>query len=313
MKTIGNIVVLGAGKMGSGIAQFFATKGHHVQLIYVHDDKTRWNPQQAMRDNLEILCRNDIVAEEEIPAILSRIRYLDRLEEAEQAELVIECIVEDLAVKQEYFRRMDAFFPEDVVLASNTSAISITEIGARSVHRERIIGTHFWDPPYLIPLVEIIRTEFVSAQTVERVRALMNTAGKRPVVVEKDVPGFLANRMQHALLREALSIVQNGIASPEDVDDSIRYGFGMRLGITAPVELIDRGGLDLTYNIHKYLFPHLEDAKEPLPTLTDHIEQGHLGFKTGEGFFHWNPQKIEQSNRDYLTGLIRVAKALGRV
>ena len=131
----------------------------------------------------------------------------------------------------------------------------MTEIAGKAVHKERIIGTHFWNPAYLVPLVEVIRTKYVSEETVAAVFQLMEEAGKKPVLVKKDVPGFLANRMQHALFREAISIVENGIAEAGDVDDAIKYGFGMRLGVSGPMEVIDRGGLDLTYSIHKYLFP----------------------------------------------------------
>jgi len=311
-KKLKNIAVLGAGKMGSGIAQFFATKGYDVKVIYVHDDKAVGNGK-SIPTNLQFLCDNGVIKADEIPAIISRISFVDTIQEAADADIVFECIVENLAIKQEYFRQLDEFYSPDVILASNTSAISITEIAALSKHKERILGAHFWDPPYIIPLVEVIKTDYVSLGAVTRVYDLMNATGKKPVLVEKDVPGFLANRMQHALFREALSIVQNGIASAEDVDISIKYGFGMRLGISAPIEVMDRGGLDLTYSIHNYLFPHIESTTEPLPILTQKMQEDKLGFKSGEGLMKWSEEDIKRSYENLLGGLIKVASALDRL
>lgn len=308
------IAVLGAGKMGLGITQLFATKGYDVKVIYVFDDKKRGNALDILKTNLGVLCENDVIKEKDISEILSHISFTESLEEAaEFADIIFECILENLEVKQEYFAKLDKLCPLETILASNTSAISITEIAEKAEHKERIIGTHYWNPAYLIPLVEVIKTKYVSDQAVEATYNLLAAAGKKPVIVKKDVPGFLANRMQHALFREALSIVENGIADPKDVDDAIKYGFGMRLGISAPMEVMDMGGLDLTYSIHNYLFPYLEDSREPLKYLTDKVNNGELGFKTGKGLQEWDKDKIEQTQKNLTEGVIKVAKALERL
>lgn len=308
------IAVLGAGVMGTGIAQAFATKGHETMIIYVYDDKKRAKPLETMQRNLEILCQNDVLTEDEIPEILSRVCFTESLEEAAQfADIIFECVVEKLEVKQEYFRNLDRICPPSTILATNTSCISVTEIAEKSIHKERIVGTHFWNPAYLVPLVEVIKTEYVSQDIVNQTYELLEEAGKMPVIVQKDVPGFLANRMQHALFREAISIVENGIASAEDVDKSIKYGFGMRLGVRAPMEVIDAGGTDLTYNIHSYLFPHIENSTQPSPLLVQKLEEGKLGFKSGEGFQKWTPQQIAESQAKLNEGLIKVMKALDRI
>lgn len=308
------IAVLGAGVMGTGIAQAFATKGHEAMIIYVYDDKKRAKPLETMQRNLEILCQNDVLTEDEIPEILSRVCFTESLEEAAQfADIIFECVVEKLEVKQEYFRNLDRICPPSTILATNTSCISVTEIAEKSIHKERIVGTHFWNPAYLVPLVEVIKTEYVSQDIVNQTYELLEEAGKMPVIVQKDVPGFLANRMQHALFREAISIVENGIASAEDVDKSIKYGFGMRLGVRAPMEVIDAGGTDLTYNIHSYLFPHIENSTQPSPLLVQKLEEGKLGFKSGEGFQKWTPQQIAESQAKLNEGLIKVMKALDRI
>ena len=309
-----NVAVLGAGKMGLGIAQLFATSGSQVKVIYVYDDKVRCDAREVIRGNLALLVKNDVLTQEEADAALTRIDFVDTIEEtADFADIVFEGIIENLAIKQDYFAKMDQIFPESVILATNTSAISVTEIAEKSEHKERIIGTHYWNPAYLMPLVEVIRTKYVSDEVVQETCNILKDAGKKPCVVKKDVPGFLANRMQHALFREALSIVENDIADPQDVDDAIRYGFGMRLGICPPIECMDMGGVDLTCSIHEYLFPHIENSTKPSRLLTENMEKGNLGFKTGKGIMEWPAEKVENANTELVESLIKVEKALGRL
>ena len=314
MPDIKNIAILGAGTMGVGIAQMFATAGHEVMLIYVYDDKVRSRPVETMTDNLNILVSEGVIKQDDFAPIISRVRFTESLEEAASfADVIIECIVENLAVKQDYFQKLDALCPASTILTTNTSAISVTEIAEKSVHKERIIGTHFWNPAYLIPLVEVINTKYAEPAVLDEMCNILRAANKMPVVVKKDVPGFLANRMQHALFREAISIVENGIADAADVDNAIKYGFGMRLGVSGPMEVIDRGGTDLTYSIHKYLFPHIESSTEPSKMLTDLKDSGKLGFKSGEGFQTWSEEDIKTSGENLTKGLIAVIRSLGRL
>lgn len=307
------IAVLGAGTMGVGIAQLFASAGHQVMLVYVYDDKVRSRPVETMMGNLHILRDEGVISQAEIQETLARVSFTESLEEAaEFAQVIIECIVENLAVKQDYFQKLDALCPPSTILTTNTSAISVTQIAEKAQHKERIIGTHFWNPAFLIPLVEVINTEYADPAILEEMCSIFHGAGKMPVVVKKDVPGFLANRMQHALFREAISIVEHGIADAADVDNAIKYGFGMRLGVSGPMEVIDRGGTDLTYSIHKYLFPHIESTTEPSKMMTELMESGKLGFKSGEGFQTWTPEEVKASNENLTKGLIAVIRALDR-
>lgn len=309
-----NIGVIGGGKMGVGIAQLFATKGCPVTVIYVGNDKERNDSAKNMRANLMFLAENGVVNVGDIDTILSRVSYTEDFQAVASVDIVFECVVENLSVKQELFQKLDGICGLDTILASNTSAISITEIASKSAHKERIIGTHYWNPPYLIPLVEVIRTEQVSDKVVKRTFEILNGAGKHPVLVQKDVPGFLANRLQHALFREAISIVENGIASPKDVDEAIKYGFGMRVGISAPFEVMDMCGLDLTKSIHSYLFPHIEDTHEAQPLLKQNISEGRLGFKSqGRGFVDWTQEEMDEAVKNLNVQLIQVAKALNRL
>lgn len=310
-KDIKNIAILGAGTMGAGIGQLFAMKGFSVLLIYTCEADKNSDPLGRIKNSLEILKDNEVVASEEIPKIIKRIRITESVEEAaEFADIIFECIIEDLQIKQHYFSELDRLCPAETILASNTSAISITQIAEKAVRKERIIGTHFWNPPYLIPLVEVIKTVYVSEGVVQDTCRILEEAGKKPVVVNKDVPGFLANRMQHALFREALYIIEQGIAEPESVDDAIKYGFGMRMGIMAPVTVMDMGGLDLTFSIHNYLFKDLNNSAEPSPLLVKKIKEGKLGFKTGEGLRHWTQEEIDSEKKNLTEKLIKVVNVL---
>jgi 3-hydroxybutyryl-CoA dehydrogenase len=310
-----NIGILGGGKMGVGIAQLFAMKGHNVKVVYVGNDIERGDSAKNMKVNLTFLAENDAICTNEIEEIMNRVSYTEHIEDlSDFASIIFECVIEKLEIKQEYFSKLDAICPIETILASNTSAISITQIAEKSTNKERIIGTHFWNPPYLIPLVEVIKTEYVSEFTVERTFEVLEQAGKKPVLVKKDVPGFLANRLQHALFREAISIVEQGIAMPKDVDEAIKYGFGMRLGISAPFEVMDMGGLDLTYNIHSYLFPHIEDTHEAQDLIKHNLTSGRLGFKSeGHGIQDWTDEEMKLANKNLNEKLIKVAKALDRM
>ena len=174
------------------------------------------------------------------------------------------------------------------------------------MHKERIVGTHFWNPPYLIPLVEVVRTADVSDDVVQRTMAILRRVGKHPIDCKKDVPGFVANRLQHALWREAISIVEHGIADAATVDESIRFGPGLRLPILAPMENADMVGLDLTLAIHDYILPHLEASGEPSPLLRERVAAGDLGFKTGRGFQSWSAEEAAASRARLVRYLVHV-------
>jgi 3-hydroxybutyryl-CoA dehydrogenase len=221
------------------------------------------------------------------------------------ADFVVECVFEELALKQEVFEQLDGLCPPETVLCTNTSVMSITEIAAKAKRKERIVGTHFWNPPYLIPLVEVVRTADVAEVVVERTIDLLRRAGKHPIDCRKDVPGFVANRLQHALWREAISIVEHGIADAATVDESIRFGPGLRLPVLAPMENADMVGLDLTLAIHDYILPHLESSGAPSPLLRERVAAGDLGFKTGRGFQDWSPEDADASRRRLVEYLVR--------
>jgi 3-hydroxybutyryl-CoA dehydrogenase len=303
-----NIAVIGAGLMGHGIAQIFAVHGHSVTLMDLQEELLS-KAIDAVRSNLGLMAQNGIGSRDEIEPAIQRIKTTTNLAEAAAgAHCVIEAVLEKLELKQKVFQDLDSLCPPDTILASNTSVISITEIGQNASRRGRVVGTHFWNPPYLIPLVEVVRGAETDTDTIERTYELLVRVGKHPVRVQKDVPGFVGNRLQHALWREALSIVENGIADAATVDECIKYGFGLRLPHLGPLENVDMVGTELTLAVHDYILKHLERSPDPSPLLKKMIEEGKLGFKSGEGYQKWSPDEAQKSRDQLVEYLLKVTK-----
>ena len=307
------VAVVGAGMMGVGIAQIFALAGHDVTVQDLYPEALERAPG-AVRANLTFLAENGLGSADQVEPAVARVTTMSDLREAAAgADVVVECVFEDLALKQGVFEQLDDVCPPETILCTNTSVMSITEIAAKATRKERIVGTHFWNPPYLIPLVEVVRTADVADEVVTKTMELLRRVGKHPIDCKKDVPGFVANRLQHALWREAISIVEHGIADAATVDESIRFGPGLRLPILGPMENADMVGLDLILSIHDYIFPHLEASSEPSPILRERAEAGELGFKTGRGFQEWTPETAEASRKRLVAYLVHVLSDPDRV
>jgi 3-hydroxybutyryl-CoA dehydrogenase len=284
------IAIVGGGLMGHGIAQVFACAGHPVRVQDPSADVLA-TLDERIRRNLRELGLDETAA--------GRVSGHARLEAVvADAEIIIEAGPENLAIKQELFAAIEAAAPVGSVLASNTSVIPITQIMARLHHPARALGTHWWNPPYLVPLVEVIRTPATSPAAVATMTTLLKAVGKTPVTVEKDVPGFVGNRLQHALWREAMSLVEHGVCDAETVDTVVKSSFGRRLAVLGPLENADLVGTDLTLAIHETVLPDLDRTPGPLPVLRQLVADGKLGMKAGEGFRRWTPeQQVELRKR----------------
>ncbi len=299
-----NIAIIGAGMMGHGIAQIFASRGHWVSLLDVSDEILA-EALENIRANLTLLAQSGIGRAQDIEPTLERVSVTRDLKEAASgAQFVIEAVSEELDLKQRLFQELDAICSAETILTTNTSVISITEIAVKATRRDRIVGTHFWNPPYLVPLVEVIKGKETSPKVVDLTADLLRSVGKHPVKVKRDVPGFVGNRLQHALWREAISIVEQGIADPATVDEVVKKGFGIRLPVLGPLENADMVGLDLTLQIHDYILKHIERSTQPSPLLKQKVEEEELGFKTGQGFQKWTPDTMERCRRRLLEHLI---------
>ena len=312
LEDIKRVAVIGSGMMGTGCAMVFARAGYPVAMYDVVPealDRVKAN----MQGDLTFLAERGLGKLEDVEATVARVSTtLDMQEAVADADYVLEAALEDMALKQDIFQKLDKLCRPDTILASNTSVMSPTDIASRAERRERIIGTHWWNPPFLIPLVEVVQTEQAADWVIETTMDLHRSIGKRPVHAKKDVPGFIANRLQHALWREAISIVEHGIADAATVDESIKYGPGLRLPVLAPLENSDMVGLDLVLSIHDYVLKHLEDSHEPSPLLRQKVENGELGFKSGgTGFRQWTPEEqtaLRARLLDYLTKAVRDMK-----
>jgi 3-hydroxybutyryl-CoA dehydrogenase len=274
------IAVIGAGLMGHGIAQVFALAGHEVTIT---------DSAAASRDNAKarILANlKDLGAD---PSAVERVHpFADLAVTVRDADYVVEAVLEDLSLKQQLFVEIEKYVRPGTILASNTSVIPITRIMEGLRDRSRALGTHWWNPPYLVPLVEVIGTQWTSPKAIDWTIALHEAAGKMPVRVRKDVPGFVGNRLQHALWREAIALVEHGICDAETVDTVIKASFGRRLAVLGPLENADLVGTDLTLAIHRTVLPAIEHRAGPSPYLEALVANGKLGFKSGEGFRKWN-------------------------
>jgi 3-hydroxybutyryl-CoA dehydrogenase len=277
------IAVIGSGLMGHGIAQVFALHGHDVAI---HDAVPA--ALASVKTRIETNLRD---LGEDVSAV-ERITPHDKLADAvRDADFIVEAALEDLPVKQALFADVETAARPDAILASNTSVIPITAIMQGLRHRERALGTHWWNPPYLVPLVEVIGTEWTSREAIDFTMNLHVAVGKTPVHVKKDVPGFVGNRLQHALWREAISLVEHGICDAETVDTVIKASFGRRLAVLGPLENADLVGTDLTLAIHKTVLPAIESRPTPSPYLEALVSRGKLGMKSGQGFRAWTPEQ----------------------
>jgi len=277
------IAVIGAGLMGHGIAQVFALAGHDV-AIYDSIASSLDSVKARILTNLKELGDDQGAMERVTPVA-------DLAQAVREADYAVEAVLEDLPLKQKLFTEIEKYVRADTILASNTSVIPITRIMEGLKQRDRALGTHWWNPPYLVPLVEVIETQWTSPQAVNFTMKLHADAGKTPAHVKKDVPGFIGNRLQHALWREAIALVENGICDAETVDNVIKSAFGLRLAVLGPLENADMVGTDLTLAIHKTVLPDIDSRPCPSPYLENLVREKRLGFKSGEGFRKWSPEQ----------------------
>lgn len=286
-------VVIGTGMMGPGIALTLALGGLEVTLASRNADGAARGMQMAERQ-AEVLRSNGLISDEAAHAGLSRIKSGTDLDELVRGvDLVIESAPENMLFKQELFARLDAATRPNCVLASNTSGLSITAVASRCRHPERVLTAHFWNPPHLMPLVEIVKGERTSDQVAEALRGMLLQCGKVPVVIQKDRPGQLGNRLQMALVREAAYIVQEGIASVEDVDLAAKMGFGLRLPVYGIFEHQDAVGLDMGLHILDYVAQDLYNQPNAPEEYRGHVERGELGAKSGRGFYDWSRKSLD--------------------
>ena len=285
------VVVIGGGTMGSGIALVFAADGWAVNIVDPSAE-TRAKLPAYLQDSLQRMGARGDAGKIQIFAALTDIAWND-------VEIVCESASEDLVVKQKIFAELESLAPAGASLTSNSSSLLISDIGRGLKTQARMLGMHFLMPAQFVPLVEVIGSEHTRPELLESICTMLRTLGKRPVRINKDLVGFLVNRIQAALMREALSLVDKGVASAEDVDAAVRYGFGFRYAACGPIVQKEHSGWDISCTLYRSVFPTLCNDDKPSATLEKMLAAGHYGMKTGEGFMRWDAAKIAHEKARY--------------
>ena len=290
-KTRRHAAVIGGGNMGADVAITFAAGGWHAHVVEL---------SQATRKKLPAYYASGL-KQIGVTGALQRFTTHAALEDVpwSRVEIVIECIPERLELKRKLFKELERFARKDATLASNSSSFPISEIAKGLKTRSRMLGLHYFLPAHLVPLVEVVRSNKTKRGLPEKVGELMRSLGKVPVQVRKDIPGFLANRMQHALSREAFALLDAGIASAEDIDAAVRFGFGFRFLAAGPCLQRDHAGIEVHTAAAATMYPDLCNSGRPAKALRGKVGRGDLGMKTGKGFFEWNAASIKREKARY--------------
>ena len=287
IEDIKRVGIVGAGTMGAGAAQIFAQFGYTVMLY----NRSQEGMQRAVERLQSKVAANPAPIETETDATRAKIYTTHDLTELAQVDLISESIAENLEVKQDIFQKLDEICDANTILTTNTSGLSISQIATAVSRPERFAGVHFFNPPEIVPAVEVIKGAETSDPTCEVLIDLLKLMQKQPILVQKDVPGFVASRLQFAVVREALHLVEQGIASPADIDAVMKHGLGLRWALLGPLEIADLGGLDIFNTVGSYVAKSMSNATDSPKVLQDLVAEGKLGAKTGSGFYDYPPGK----------------------
>lgn len=309
MMNIQNIVIAGAGTMGYSMAQIFARYNYQV-TIYDLSDKALDNARKRIDENMETLVEEKELTEKQKKQYLQNLSYTTEKKCFEDCDIVIESIIEKLEIKQNFYQEISRIVKEDAILATNTSGLSINAIADGIYKPERFIGMHWFNPSHLILLIEIIRGDYTHDDVAQAIYDLSLAIDKKPVIVNQDVPGFVANRIQFAVLREALDLVEKGVVSKEGMDDVMKYGLGFRYACLGPLEVADFGGLDTFHHISEYLMKDLCNNPEVPVLLDECYKKGHYGVKTQEGFYNYHNGKDLSATEQRDEKLLKLFNAL---
>lgn len=293
---IKKIVVAGAGTMGSSMAQIFARYRYEVTL-YNHRQATLDKAKERITENVKTLVETKELKEEEAQSLLASLSYTIDTDCFKDCDLVVENLAEVLDIKSAFYAQISELVRPDTIVATNTSGLSINKLGSFVKDPSRFLGMHWFNPPHLVPLIEIIKGDTTTDDAAQTIYDLSLAVGKKPVIVQKDVPGFAGNRIQFAILREALDMVEKGIISPEGIDAVMKYGLGFRYACLGPLEVADFGGLDTFYHISEYLMKDLCDSKEPPALLKQHFENQEYGVKSEKGFYDYHDGKAAEATQ----------------
>jgi len=309
---IKKIGVAGAGIMGAGIAQVFAENGYSVVLYDIAEDFLK-KGRNLILHNQASLIKGEILTEAAASEALARIEFSIDKNSLADVDLLVEAIIEKLPIKQQFWAEMEGILKPSAIMATNTSGLNINEIAQNLKRKSDFAVMHWWNPPHIIPLVEIAKGEETSEDTVNLLVEITKKVRHKPVVIRKNAHGFICNRIQFAVLRETLHMVEEGIATPEDIDTAMKYGLGFRYAVLGPFESADLGGIDTFHYVSSYLFADLDNSIGPSKVLAGLVNKNQLGLKTGKGFYDYSQVDDGEilGRRD--DSFIKINKALGRI
>lgn len=302
------LTIIGCGTMGHSIALNAACAGISVKVAGM-DEAEIGRAKTGIAAKLDVLVQHGVLTATALPEIQERIFFSTQLTEVvKDSTFVIEAVPESLALKQSLFCQLENLCAADTILASNTSGLSASQIAEHLQHQDRFIITHFWNPAHLVPLVELCCLPATTPEVLKRTNTLLAQMGKKTIHIKKEIPGFVGNRLQYALLREAQHLLEAGVASKEDIDAAVTFGLGRRLPVTGPLLSADMGGLDVFAAISNYLFPSLSNASCTSSMLEQLVQEGKLGSKSGAGYYEW-PDAVQTAiNTQRETVLIHFLK-----
>lgn len=304
---IRRIAIIGMGTMGPGMAARLARGG--LQVVVYDVAPTAIERARSMLSAAETVL--DALAIASPPAGVGMVRFTDDIGDAVSgADLVIENVPENISVKADVYRTIDGLIASDTIVASDTSGIPITKLQAHISHPERMVGMHWSNPPHIIPMIEVIGGEKTAPQTVATIRDLIRSIGLLPVVVKKDVPGFVENRVLYALLREAVDLVERGVIDPEDLDTCVSWGIGYKIAVIGPMALLDMAGLDIYKSVSSFLNADLSNRDDVAPMVLEKTNASKFGIKSGEGMFSYTPEQTKALQGERARKLVAVRRIL---
>jgi 3-hydroxybutyryl-CoA dehydrogenase len=311
LEDIKNITVLGSGIMGHGIAQSFLMGGYPVVLFDISEPILA-TAKAHVKKNLELFFTSGLIKEEDIETCMGKLTTTADLEKAVSgADFIVEAAPEDINLKQDLFEKIESFAGENAIIASNTSSLTLEAIGERVKSKSRLVVTHWFNPPHIVPTVEVVKNEDTSDETVDVAYELMEKIKKSPVKINWEIPGFIVNRIQIAMVREVLDLYKKGVASAADIDRAVKGSMGFRLASIGPLLTIDLGGVKLWRSVCANLLPHIESGTTPPAALDELIAEGNDGIKSGKGFYDYTvdfseedlDKAIAQRDKEFLNRL----------
>lgn len=302
------VSIIGCGTMGHSIALSVAWAGHGVKVYGINNQDLE-NARKGLSNKLKVMTKHELLNESKAQRIREHIKFSTSLEDViTESTFIIEAIPEVLQMKKDMYKKIEGIIGNNVVIASNTSGFKPSSLAEDMEHPNRFVVTHFWNPGHLIPLVEVVKGEHTDEETVKRAMQVLTDMNKKPILLNKEIPGFIGNRLQYALFREALYLLDSGAATKEDIDAAVTYSIGRRLPVTGPLKTADLGGLDVFSAISNYLFADLSMDQQSGKVLSKLVNENKLGDKNGEGFYLWKESVSEQINEEREQTLIHFLK-----